>query len=175
MKKLLISLLFLISFTAYSQVDSSDTEKVYFGYQTGFTDHQPIYGLTLQKQYCKYVQVETDFVYSQRMMGHKIQADYLQFMLMGKFGYFGNRFGVYGGYGFSLNPTVNHSNPENHTYMSFVPSVGGQLRILPKTVLELKAIYDCGLVPGFYNVKEGNWGEDYKNAMIMATLKFQLK
>ncbi len=169
-KLLTLSLLF-VSLTCFSQVE--------VGYLTGMTKQginpkhfQPIYGITLQRQFSKYINLESDFVYSQRMNSNKIQADYLQFMLTGKVGYFGNKIGVYGGYGFSLNPTVNHSNPENHTYVSFIPSVGTQLRILPKTILELKAIYDNGLMGAYY--KNGDW-HDYYGWMIMTTLKFQIK
>lgn len=151
------------------------------GYVTGFTKQginpaavQPIYGITLQKQFGKFVAIESDVIYSQRMNGKKIQADYLQFMAMAKFGYFGKRAGIYGGYGFSLNPTLDHDNPQNHTYLSFVPSVGCQFNVLPKTIVELKSIYDIGLIPGYYIPTVG-WGDSYKGVMIMATLKFTIR
>jgi len=143
---------------------SKSKAQTQMGYVTGFTKQginpaavQPIYGITLQKQLIKYVALESDVIYSQRMNGHNIQADYLQFMIMGKFGYFGNKAGIYGGYGFSLNPTLDHSNPENHTYVSFIPSIGCQLNLFPKTIVELKSIYDIGLMSGYYIPGTG-WG-----------------
>lgn len=168
MKKLTILLLLIISFNSYSQVQ--------MGYLTGTTFRQPIYGITLQKQFNKYFNLESNVLYSQRMLhnSNKIQADYLQFMINSKFGYFGTKLGIYGGYGFSLNPTLNHTNPENHTYVSFIPNIGLQVTILPKVIIDLKAIYDIGLVPGHYIIEQG-WDDPYKALIIMTTLKFQIK
>lgn len=168
MKKLIILLLIIISFNSYSQVQ--------MGYLFGMTFKQPIYGITLQKQFSKYFNLESNVLYSQRMLynSNKIQADYLQFMINGKFGYFGNKLGMYEGYGFSLNPTLDHTNPENHTYVSFIPNIGLQATILPKVIVDLKCIYDIGLVPGHYIVGQG-WDDSYKALIIMTTLKFQIK
>lgn len=153
--------------------------QIQLGYLTGISKSglqasmvQPVYGLTMQKQYNKYVNLESDIFYSQRMVGNKIQGDYLQFIAQAKFGYFGRVVGVYGGYGFSLNPAINHSNTENHTYVSFIPSVGGQLRIFPKTILELKMSYDTALTAAY--LKDNYW-YNYNGLLILGMLKFDIK
>lgn len=132
---------------------------------------QPIYGITLQKQFSKNVSLESNVFYSQRMNGKAIQSDYLSFMLLAKFGYFGNKAGVYVCYGLALNPSLTHANNENHTYGSFTPAIGAQLKLFGRTWIELKGIYDCGL-SGAY-LKEGCWS-DYGGLIIMSTLKFRL-
>lgn len=153
--------------------------EIQIGYLTGFTKQginpvgrQPIYGITLQKQFSKNVALESNVFYSQRMNGHKIQSDYLSFMCVAKAGYFGNRAGAYGLYGFSLNPSLSHANPENHTYGSLNIGAGAQIRLFRKTYVELKGYYDCGL-SGAY-LKDGIDWYDYRGVMVMGTLKFKL-
>ncbi len=148
------------------------------GYLIGYTKQginpavgQPIYGITLQKQFSKYLAVEGNTFYSQRMNGHKIQSDYLSFMACVKGGYFGNKIGAYGLYGFSLNPSLSHDNPQNHTYGSFNIGGGTQIKLFKKTWVELKGYYDFGL-SGAY-LKNGDWSE-YNGLIIMSTLKFKL-
>lgn len=166
-----IAILLLISYAVKTKAQE-------VGYITGFTKQginpatiQPIYGITLQKQFTKFVAVESNCFYSQRMNGHKIQSDYLSFMALVKFGYFGNKAGVYAAYGLSLNPSLTHANKENHTYGSFSPAIGTQLKIFKSTWIEGKAIYDYGLSGAYY--KDGSWS-DYKGIIIMTTLKFKL-
>lgn len=148
------------------------------GWLTGYTKQginpasgQPIYGFTLQHQFSKYVAIEGNTFYSQRLNGKIIQSDYLSFMALVKLGYFGDRAGVYGLYGFTLNPSLSHDNPENHTYGSFNIGGGCQLKVFRKTWVELKGIYDCGL-SGAY-LKNGSLS-DYRGLIIMSTLKFEL-
>lgn len=163
----------------YGYVAKAKNKSINFvGYLTGFTKQginptvaQPIYGITLQKQFTKFIAVESNCFYSQRMNGHNIQSDYLSFMALAKFGYFGNKVGVYTAYGLSLNPSLTHANKENHTYGSFGPAIGTQLKLFKSTWIEGKVIYDCGLSGAYY--KDGDWS-DYKGIIIMTTLKFKI-
>ncbi len=148
------------------------------GYIIGYTKQginpavgQPIYGITLQHQFSKYVAVEGNTFYSQRMNGKKVQSDYRSFMACVKLGYFKSKAGIYGIYGFSLNPSLSHDNPENHTYGSFNIGGGTQLKLFKKTWIELKGYYDCGL-SGAY-LKNNEW-YDYQGVIIMSTLKFKI-
>jgi len=184
MKYLITSLFLSISVNIYSQMT--------IGYLTGLTNqginkpahYQPIYGITIQNQFKgkfgKRLAIESDFLYSQRMNRTKIQSDYFQYMLIGKIGkfnFFKDRLGIYVGIGGSYNASIDHSNPQNHTYLSVVPTVGGQIKISKVTYLELKAVYDYG-VPmlgfhgGYYN--NSSW-TNYKGPLIMGTLKFKIR
>lgn len=170
MKKLILITCFIIPFLCNAQE---------FGFITGTTKQginpknaQPIYGISLSKQAHKNVNVETNFMYSQRMKENKIQADYISFIIMGKFGTsFNKKINLFYGYGFSMNPTLDHSNPENHTYISHQETIGCQIRILPKTILDMKFIYDIDLTSGY--VKDGEFYK-YKGLIIMTGMKFVL-
>lgn len=174
MKKLIIILLLSSFFCKGQEV----------GYIGGFSKEvesiQPVYGISMNikfkgdslKSFLKYIQLETNLLYSQRSLNNKIQADYLQFMAIGKVGYFGNKIGIYGGYGFSLNPTINHSGGENHTYGSFIPCIGINTKLFNRTYLDIKGIYDCGLSGGYY--KNNSWYE-YRGFIIMSSIRFTLR
>jgi len=139
---------------------------------------QPIYGTTVQFQASKIINLEACWWYSQREVdnGHR---DYLDFLLQPKIGYFGKVAGLYFGYGLVWNPALYHENKENHSYGSFLPSIGGQIKLpiqiifqkLPITYLELKASYDNALSPGL--LKDGQW-YDYNGLLINTIIKIRL-
>lgn len=93
-------------------------------------------------------------------------------MLTGKVGYIGKKAGAYAGYGMSLNPTLHHSDPANHTYLSIDPCVGAQINVFPKMIVELKLIYSKDLTDGFYNADRWN---KYSGFIVMGTLKFRIR
>lgn len=168
MKKIISILIFISNFCQAQEI----------GYLTGATKQgvnpasaQPIYGITLQSQVNKYTAIESNVFYSQRMNGKKIQSDYLSFLLLSKVGYFLTRGGVYACAGLSLNPSLSHANPENHTYGSFTTGAGVQLKLFRKTWIEGKAIYDYGISGGY--LKDERWTH-YKGLIIMTTLKFKI-
>ncbi len=146
--------------------------QIHIGYITGIEDRQPLYGITLQRQFNNYFQLESNVFYSQRMRGKNIQADYVSFMLVQKAGYFGKRAGGYTGFGISINPTLDHTNWQNHTYLSIAPCLGCQVNVSRKTLLELKGLYDIGITGGYLN-PDRSWYR-YKNIIIIGTLKFTI-
>jgi hypothetical protein len=132
---------------------------------------QPLYGFTVGAQINKTFAIETALFYSQRSYGETIQADYLSFMALFKIGHFGSKAGVYYAPGMALNPTLYHSNIENHTYISHVQSVGGQVNLSPKIIIDLKLAYDFGLSGAYY---DASGFKKYSGFMVLAGLKFKL-
>lgn len=135
--------------------------------------YQPVYGFTFQQQFGKYVNVEGDISYIQvqtRQLNatHNIR-DYGNMMLLLKLGRFGHKAGVYSLYGFSISPSFNHSNPENHTYTSFHIGGGTQVNITKKKVVEFKLMYCVGLRSG-YMIK-GQWQDFYSGTQFMMIFK----
>jgi hypothetical protein len=131
---------------------------------------QPLYGFTIGTQLNKYIGIETALFYSQRSKGAEIQADYFSFMAMPKIGFFGKRAGVYYAPGIALNPTLHHSNIENHTYLSTFQSVGAQLNIRPRILVDLKVGYDIGLTGAYF--ENGGYSK-YSGIMILAGIKIR--
>ncbi len=146
------------------------------GYLSGVTKQginperfEPLYGFTIGARVNKFLSIETAFYYSQRSIGSVIQADYFSFLAMPKVGYFGKRAGVYYAPGISLNPTLYHSNPENHTYLSTLQSVGGQFNILPELMIDLKIGVDIGLTGAYW---ENKVYQKYSGPVILLGLKY---
>ena len=131
---------------------------------------QPLYGLSLSKVYNKYLAVETSCFYSQRLIDQTPQADYLSFALMPQLGYFDKNYGIYLAPALMLNPTLYHSNLENHTYLSAYVALGGRKKLAKKILLDAKLGYDIGLTGGYYL----NGYSKYSGAMLQVALKFDL-
>ena len=149
------------------------------GYLAGVTKQginperfEPLYGFTIGKRINKVVSIETAFYYSQRSVGSVIQADYLSFVAMPKIGYFTKKAGIYYAPGLVLNPTLHHSNVENHTYLSTIQSIGGQINIIPEIIMDIKIGYDFGLTGAY--IESGNY-QKYSGAIIFLGLKYDLK
>lgn len=168
--KLIIFFLFLICANAgYGQE---------LGYTIGLSKEginaekfQPLYGFTFGKTFNKYVGLESYFIYSQRTIESRTQADYISFILMPKVGYFDKTFGIYYAPGLALNPTLHHSNIENHTYLSTIQSVGAQVNVTPKIIVDIKGGYDIGLAKA-YLISTSY--QKYKGAIVLASMKFDL-
>jgi hypothetical protein len=134
---------------------------------------QPLYGFTIGAKINKYLAIETALFYSQRSIGETIQADYFTFMAMPKIGYFGKRAGLYYAPAIALNPTLHHSSIENHTYISTIQAVGGQLNLGSKVIVDAKAGYDMGL-SGAYLPQNGEGGfKKYSGLIVFVGLKFK--
>lgn len=148
--KLLLFVLFMIAnVTVYSME---------LGYNAGLNriginpaGYQPLYGFSIGKTFNKYLGVETNLIYSQRSIGKSIQADYLSFILMPKLGYFGKKAAIFYGPSLLLNPTLYHSNIENHTYLSTLHVIGAQYNISSKLSIDMKAGYDIGLCGAYFD------------------------
>ncbi len=132
---------------------------------------QPLYGFSVGAQVNKWLGIETAMFYSQRSIGETIQADYFSFMLMPKLGIFTDKAGVYFAPAILLNPTLHHSNIENHTYLSCMPAVGGQVNIKPKIIVDLKIGYDIGLTGAYL---ENDVFKKYTGPVVFLGLKFKL-
>ncbi len=148
--KLLLFGLFMLSNTSIFSME--------LGYNAGLNriginpgGFQPLYGFSIGKTFNKYIGIETNLIYSQRSIGKSIQADYLSFILMPKLGYFGKKAAVYYGPSLLLNPTLYHSNIENHTYLSTLHVVGAQYNINAKLSIDMKAGYDIGLSGAYFD------------------------
>ena len=131
---------------------------------------QPIYGFTVGAQVSKVLAIETGLFYSQRSVGETIQADYLTFFAMPKIGFFGKKAAVYYAPGIALNPTLYHSNIQNHTYLSHIEAVGGHVNIKPRILLDLKVGYDIGLTGAYL---ENDVFKKYSGVMVLLGLKFK--
>lgn len=131
---------------------------------------QPLYGMSLSKVYSKFLALETSCFYSQRLLDQTPQADYLSFSLTPQLGYFDKNYGVYLAPALMLNPTLYHSNLENHTYLSSYIAIGGRKRLAKKIILDVRAGYDIGLTGGYYL----NGYSKYSGAMLQVALKFDL-
>ena len=132
---------------------------------------QPVYGFSIGYKLNKYLALETNFLYSQRTRGNMVQSDYLSFVLMPKFGYFDKRYGLYCGPAILLNPSLDHSNNQNHTYFSTFQAIGGQLNLRPELILDAKLGYDIGLSGGFFD--NGTY-QKYKGPMLLFGMKLKI-
>jgi hypothetical protein len=132
---------------------------------------QPLYGFSIGGQINKYLAVETALFYSQRSIGEIIQADYFSFLAMPKVGFFGKKAGVYYCPGIALNPTLEHSNIENHTYFSHLQAAGGQINIKSKIIVDLKIGYDIGLTGAYF---ENGVYKKYSGPVFFLGLKLKV-
>jgi hypothetical protein len=168
-KKSLVILLLLLSMHCRSQE---------IGYLTGVsrlginpTRFQPLYGFSIGGKINKYIALETALFYSQRSIGAIIQADYFSFLAMPKIGYFGKKAGIYYCPGVSLNPTLEHSNIENHTYFSHLQAAGGEINITPKIIADIKVGYDIGLTGAYF---ENGIYRKYSGPVLFLGLKLKV-
>lgn len=133
---------------------------------------QLLYGFTLGKRVSKSLYLESGLFYSQRQYENEIQADYASFYLMPQIGTFRKRYGLYFAPMVSLNPTLHHSNIENHTYVSAGLGIGGRLKVLKRVWLDAKVLYDKGLTGAYF--ENGSYRE-YDGTQIHLGLKFDLE
>jgi hypothetical protein len=145
------------------------------GYVGGFNKigiqpsiYQPLYGFSIGSNVSKFFSIETNLFYSQRTINGTTQADYLSFIAIPKIGYFNKKFGVYFAPSLSLNPTLYHSNIKNHTYLSTNQSVGGQINLSKKIIIDLKGGYHFGLTGAYF---ENGMYKNYKGIEILLGLK----
>lgn len=148
------------------------------GYITGVnklgispSSYQPIYGFSIGAMVHKYVNIETNMYYSQRSIGAVPLADYLSFVLMPKIGNFNSKLSVFYGPGFAINPTLNHSATQNHTYVSMLQTIGVQLAIGKHLIADAKIGQDVGLTGGYF--KNNEWTK-YSGPIVMLGLKLNL-
>jgi len=157
---------------------SIDCTSQELGYVTGVSKiginagtYQPLYGFSLGHQFNKYLAIESNLIYSQRTIGSTTQADYFSFILQPKIGYWGKKIGVFYGPAIIFNPTLHHSNIENHSYLSTMQTLGLQINITQKIYVDMKAGYDFGLTGGYF---ENGQYEKYKGEVLLVGLKFKL-
>jgi hypothetical protein len=163
---------------AFSMLSISIVKAQEIGYITGVNRlgispslFQPIYGISIGAKVHKYVNIETNMYYSQRSIGSSPLADYLSFVLMPKIGNFNNKFSVFYGPGFAINPTLNHSATQNHTYVSTLQTIGVQLAIGKHLIADAKIGQDIGLTGGYYANNE--WTK-YSGPIAILGLKLNL-
>jgi hypothetical protein len=168
-----IRILIAFSILSISMVNAQE-----IGYITGVNKlgvspslFQPFYGFSIGAKVYKYVNIETNMYYSQRSIGSTPLADYLSFVLMPKIGNFNNKLSVFYGPGFVLNPTLNHSATQNHTYVSTLQTIGIQFSIGKHLIADAKVGQDIGLTGGYYVNNE--WTK-YSGPMVMLGLKLNL-
>ncbi len=134
---------------------------------------QPIYGITLQQQFGRFLNVEGNVSYIQVQTRHPYAThtirDYLNFMILAKPGFYSKKGGAFIVYGFSINPSLNHNNIENHTYTSFNIGGGTQFNVTQRKIIELKLFYSCGLQSGY--MVNGEWQDFYNGTQFMLTFK----
>jgi len=135
------------------------------------TAFQPLYGFSIGYKLNKYLALETNLLYSQRTRGSVVQSDYLSFVMMPKLGYFQKRFGLYYGPALLLNPSLDHSNNQNHTYFSTFQAIGGQFNLRPELIIDAKIGYDFGLSGGFFD--NGKY-QNYNGLMFIIGMKLKL-
>lgn len=145
------------------------------GYVGGFnkigiqpTIYQPLYGFSIGSNVCKFFSIETNLIYSQRTINGTTQADYLSFIAIPKIGYFNKKVGIYFAPSLSLNPTLYHSNVKNHTYLSTNQSVGGQINLSKKIIVDVKAGYHLGLTGAYF---DNGMYQNYDGIEILFGLK----
>lgn len=129
---------------------------------------QPIYGFSIGSKVSKYFAIETNMFYSQRTIKGTTQADYLSFVAFPKLGFFTQRVGVFYSPALSLNPTLYHSNIKNHTYLSTIQSVGCQINLGRKIIVDFKLGYHYGLTGAYF---ENGAYQNYKGVEILFGLK----
>lgn len=132
------------------------------------TTYQPLYGFSIGSNISKYFSIETNLFYSQRTINSATQADYLSFMAIPKIGYFNKKVGIYFAPSLSLNPTLYHSNIKNHTYLSTNQSIGGQINLTKKVIVDLKVGYHMGLTGAYF--KNGMY-QNYNGFELLLGLK----
>lgn len=175
MKKLIIILLSVVAIevTAQDSTMRYTEEGVMIGANRMGIDKdrnvQPMYGITFQQQYGRYLNAEVSVLYSQAESDNKIR-DYLNFMILAKPGYFSHKAGIYGVYGGCLHPSLNHNNSENHTYGSLLLGAGMQLNVTKKKIIDAKIVYSQALSGGY--LKDGEWSE-YSGLEVMVTFKIK--
>ena len=135
------------------------------------TSFQPMYGFSIGYHLNKHLALETNLLYSQRTRGSMVQSDYLSFVLMPKFGFFKKKFGLYYGPSLLLNPSLDHSNNQNHTYLSTFQSIGGQIHLRPELIVDAKFGYDFGLTGGFFD--NGEY-QKYKGLVVILGMKMRI-
>ncbi|MCC6817646.1 MAG: hypothetical protein IT245_01970 [Bacteroidia bacterium] len=147
-----------------------------FGYITGANNlgynaqrFQMLYGISGSKKFKDYFNLETGVFYSQRQYENEIQADYLSFYNMFQFGTFKEKYGIYAGPIVALNPTLHHSNIENHTYVSAGLGLGGRLLLVKKVWADARIAYDKGLTGAYF---KNNTYQNYDGLSIFLGLKF---
>jgi len=148
------------------------------GYNTGINKtginpglFQPVYGISIGYRFNSVFAIETNCLYSQRSIGSAVQADYLSFMAMPKIGYFGKKLGFYFAPALLLNPTLYHSNIENHTYMSTFQSLGAEWRAGKKLCLDVKFGYEFGLSGAYF---ENGAYKTYNGPLLLLGMKLVL-
>lgn len=165
----------LLSFLLNSNVKLQAQE---IGYNLGMnklgiqaTSFQPVYGFSIGYQLGKNFALETNLIYSQRTRGSQVQSDYLSFVLMPKVGIFKNKFGVYFAPSVLLNPSLDHSNNQNHTYLSTFQALGGQINLRRELIIDAKIGYDIGLTGGFFD--NGQY-QKYNGPMLIIGMKLKI-
>jgi hypothetical protein len=166
---------FLLSFVLLS---NSNLKAQEIGYNLGVNklgiqaaSFQPVYGFSIGYQLGKNFALETNLIYSQRTRGSQVQSDYLSFVLMPKLGLFNNKFGVYIAPSILLNPSLDHSNNQNHTYLSTFQALGGQINLRSELIIDAKIGYDIGLTGGFFD--NGQY-QKYNGPMILLGMKLKI-
>ena len=132
---------------------------------------QPLYGFSIGYQLNKHIGIETNLIYSQRTYGSKIQSDYFSFVLMPKFGIFKEKYGIYLAPSLLLNPTLDHSNNQNHTYLSSFQSIGAQIHLRPELIVDAKLGWDIGLTGGYFD--QGTY-QKYTGPMLILGMKIKV-
>jgi hypothetical protein len=172
-KILVCSFAFFFTFTSNNELKGQE-----IGYNLGMNKlgieaalFQPVYGFSIGYQLNKHFAVETNLLYSQRTRGTTVQSDYLSFVLMPKIGYFDKKFGLFYGPSLLLNPSLDHSNSQNHTYFSTCQAIGGQINLRPELILDAKFGYDFGLTGGFFD--NGSY-QKYHGLMILVGMKLKI-
>jgi hypothetical protein len=172
--KFLPCILLFLFFNAFA----FKTEAQEIGYTIGANklgiqanSFQPLYGFSIGYQINKNIGIETNLFYSQRMYGSKIQSDYLSFVLMPKIGIFKEKFGLYVAPSILLNPSLDHSNNQNHTYISTFQALGFQVHLKPELLIDAKLGYDLGLTGGYFD--NGQY-QKYNGPMVLLGMKIKI-
>lgn len=132
---------------------------------------QPLYGFTLGADLHKFFNLEAKFFYSQRMRNSLTQADYITMSLQPKLGYFGKKWGAYFSPALALNPTLDHSNTQNHTYLSTTLGIGVQRKIGQHLIADIQFANDFGMTGGYFN---NNAYTRYNGPIFFIGLKMNL-
>ncbi|MEZ4805462.1 MAG: hypothetical protein R2852_08270 [Bacteroidia bacterium] len=165
-----VRLLIAISFISLNPIHSQE-----IGYCLGInklginpSSFQPVYGMSIGGKLNSFLALETNLLYSQRSIGNSIQADYLSFVCMPKIGLFKEKFGVYYAPALVLNPTLYHSNVENHTYVSTMQGIGLEFNLSQKIKIDGKVGYDIGLSGAYF---ENGAYQNYSGAFVLLGMK----
>jgi hypothetical protein len=169
---------FLFWFLLFAFIPNNKLNAQEIGYNLGINrlgiqaaSFQPVYGFSIGYKLNKYLALETNLLYSQRTRGNMVQSDYLSFVVMPKLGYFKKKFGLYYGPSLLLNPSLDHSNNQNHTYFSTFQSIGTQVNLRPELIIDAKFGYDLGLTGGFFD--NGKY-QNYNGLMFLVGMKLKL-